>query len=233
MDIVLASILLPDVLAASGVIATAIRVIDKMDPYFEQPRNGRDMKPFLIQKFQTMKPGSPQITSLGGNHPQATRLGNFLRKYHLDELPQIFNILAGDMSFVGERAEMTESDEGKSELEITLAQLTEKQQEEYRRARANSRPGLTGSLQIHMHTSKFNEPEELLGARGLSTIEYAQNGTFFGDVRVLAQTARYVVAKAGAELSGPKVDYEYSEYSAQPDIVQLTAPQVALNEAVS
>ncbi len=81
---------------------------DGKSPFFKQVRIGKNSREFRLIKFRSMRVGaekSGQIT-VGGKDPRITRIGYFLRKYKLDELPQFINILAGDMSFVGPRPEV-------------------------------------------------------------------------------------------------------------------------------
>ena len=93
------------------IIAAILVKLDSSGPvFFTQERIGKDFKPFKIYKFRTMKKAGeqdgPKITIKGDN--RITGTGRLLRKYKIDELPQLFNVLKGDMSFVGPRPEISE-----------------------------------------------------------------------------------------------------------------------------
>ena len=128
------------------VIAAVIKCTSKGPVIFKQTRVGRYMKPFKIWKFRTMRTDaekSGKQLTVGERDPRITKIGGFLRKYRLDELPQLVNILLGQMSFVGARPEVPRYvKEYSGAMSATLL----------------LRPGVTGFASI-----RFKDENELLG----------------------------------------------------------------------
>ncbi|MEO5616609.1 MAG: sugar transferase [Candidatus Eisenbacteria bacterium] len=119
------------------VTAAAIRLDSPGPALFRQRRVGRGSRPFRIVKFRTMRVGTPDLAShlMGPGSRQITRIGGFLRRTSIDELPQLWNVLRGDMSLVGPRPALHNQDD--------LIVLR-------REAGVDSlRPGLSGWAQIH------------------------------------------------------------------------------------
>ena len=87
-------------------IALAVRGEDGGPVFFRQERVGRHGRPFRLWKFRSMSTGSPGAAITAGGDRRVTPLGRFLRRYKLDELPQLWNVVRGDMSFVGPRPEV-------------------------------------------------------------------------------------------------------------------------------
>ncbi|MDH4231479.1 MAG: sugar transferase [Nitrospirota bacterium] len=108
LDIILAIIGLLMLLPMLPFVALLIKLDSSGPVFFRQERIGKDFRRFTIYKFRTMKVNADKkgaLITAGGDH-RVTKAGAFLRKYKIDELPQLFNVLKGDMSFVGPRPEV-------------------------------------------------------------------------------------------------------------------------------
>jgi exopolysaccharide biosynthesis polyprenyl glycosylphosphotransferase len=140
MDVIIGSVLLLIVSPLIGLIALAIRVFDGAPVLYRQERIGRDGRIFSIVKFRTMVPdaeaGTGPVLATAAD-PRVTRLGACLRAYRLDELPQLWNVLRGDMSLVGPRPERPDLHR------VIAATLPDFNQ------RLRLPPGLTGLAQIN------------------------------------------------------------------------------------
>ncbi|MEF3254239.1 MAG: sugar transferase [Deferribacterales bacterium] len=117
LDIVISIIGLIVLLPFFIVIGVLIKVDSKGPILFRQIRVGKDFKPFFLYKFRTMIVGADKIGPLVTRDydPRITKIGRFLRKTKLDELPQLFNVLMGDMSVVGPRPEVEKYVEAKKD----------------------------------------------------------------------------------------------------------------------
>lgn len=115
-------------------ILTVIGWLDTRLPLFFQQRVGRDQRAFTLVKFRTMRPGTASIATHLADASAITPFGNFLRRTKFDELPQLWNVLKGDMSLVGPRPNLS------NQIEL----IAEREQ----RAVYTARPGITGLAQI-------------------------------------------------------------------------------------
>ncbi|MEZ4692187.1 MAG: sugar transferase, partial [Ignavibacteria bacterium] len=90
------------------IVAIVIKLDSKGPVFYKQSRVGKNNKDFSLYKFRTMNPDSDKkgLLTVGGRDPRITRSGYYLRKFKLDELPQLINVLIGEMSFVGPRPEV-------------------------------------------------------------------------------------------------------------------------------
>jgi len=115
-------------------VLTLIGLLDTGSPVFRQVRVGRHQQPFTLVKFRTMKVDTASVATHLASSASITRFGHFLRKTKLDELPQLWNVLKGEMSLVGPRPGLFNQEE-----------LTE---ERAKRGVFNVRPGITGLAQV-------------------------------------------------------------------------------------
>jgi lipopolysaccharide/colanic/teichoic acid biosynthesis glycosyltransferase len=140
VDVVVALLLLLLALPVMGLVALLVRLVDGSPVLFRQLRLGQFGKPFFILKFRTMKrdaeANGPEFEAV--KDPRVTPLGRVLRRFRLDELPQLWNVLRGDMSLVGPRPERPEF----------VQELAEKIP--YYAFRLAVPPGLTGWAQVNM-----------------------------------------------------------------------------------
>jgi Undecaprenyl-phosphate glucose phosphotransferase len=139
IDIVLAAVALVMLSPLIGLVALAIKLDSRGPALFVQTRNGFNGRPFRIYKFRTMfvLEDGPVVRQATKNDPRVTTLGRLLRRTNLDELPQLFNVLAGDMSLIGPRPHAAAHN---SEYERIIANYA---------YRYHVKPGLTGWAQIH------------------------------------------------------------------------------------
>ena len=176
-------LLLAPVLAA---LAVAILWDDGAPVFFGQTRVGRKGKPFRIWKFRTMRTGSQGTVITAAGDPRVTRAGAVLRRCKLDELPQLFNVLKGDMSLVGPRPEVPEY----VQLEAPIWQAV-----------LQVRPGVTD-----LATLLYRDEEKLLGASDdpnafyreivlpaklRLNLGYLRSRSFLRDLKLILLTIRY------------------------------------------
>ena len=165
-----AMVILSPVLVAIGI---TIRLSSKGPAVFKQQRAGQNGKPFVFYKFRTMKldvaPFGPSPKS--GEDSRLTKVGKFLRESSLDELPQLFNILKGDMSIVGPRP-------------LYLSQIPE--WSERQKKRLLVKPGLTGLAQIQGRAELTREEKLELD------VKYVENAGLLTDIRIMLATITQV-----------------------------------------
>lgn len=178
-DVLLAVLLLAAFALPMGLIAIAIRLTSNGPALYWSQRVGRDNAMFSMPKFRTMRVDAPVVaTHLMGN-PEAflTPIGSFLRRSSLDELPQLWSILVGDMSFVGPRPALYNQDD--------LIAL---------RARAGVNrllPGLTGWAQIH------GRDELPIAEKARFDHQYLQTRSFWLDLKIIFITFKRVLGRHG------------------------------------
>lgn len=160
-------------------VAVAVRVTSAGPVLYWSERVGRDNRPFMMPKFRSMRVGTPALASHLLDHPERwlTSIGSFLRKTSLDELPQLWSILRGDMSFVGPRPALFN--------QYDLIALRQKH------GLHVLKPGLTGWAQV-------NGRDELpLHVKVAYDAEYMTRMSLLFDVRILRMTFLRVVQGDG------------------------------------
>lgn len=183
---VLAVVLLP----VLTIVAIAVKVSSPGPVFYTQTRVGRNGRGFPLYKFRTMRVGADrEVAALAEQNegagvlfkmrddPRVTRVGKFLRRYSLDELPQLINVLRGDMSLVGPRPPLP------SEVSAYEQKV---------RRRLLVKPGLTGMWQVGGRSDLSWEESVRLD------VYYVENWTVFGDFLILARTTRAVLSGHGA-----------------------------------
>ena len=135
--------------------------LDTRSPLFRQERVGRDQRPFVLVKFRTMRVGTASVASHLASSSAITPLGAFLRRTKLDELPQLWNVLLGDMSLVGPRPGLF------NQNELTAARSAQ--------GVFAARPGITGLAQVNgidMSTPELLAQADAQMLRELSVTNY-------------------------------------------------------------
>ncbi len=157
----------------------AIRLESPGHPIFRQRRIGKDGRPFDMLKLRTMVAGAESMGSglaVNEGDPRITRVGAVLRRFSIDELPNLVNVLRGDMAIVGPRPT----------VQVQVQQYTERQ-----RGRLAIRPGLTGWAQVNGRAKlRWDERIEL-------DLWYIEHRSWRLDLRILARTARIILAGEG------------------------------------
>ena len=172
------------------IIAIGIKLDSKGPVFFRQVRVGRYNKDFRIFKFRSMRVGSDkgsQVT-IGGRDPRVTRSGYFIRKFKLDEFPQLINVFVGDMSLVGPRPEVRHYVNYWTEEQMHVLDV---------------RPGITDPASIKFRNEnelleKAADPEKyyievVMQEKIKLYLEYVRNASFFYDLKLIFQTFWVIV----------------------------------------
>lgn len=163
------------------IVYVALRVQNEGSVIFRQERIGYKGRAFKIYKFRTMRVnsesnGKPQLAAKGDE--RLTKVGKFLREHHLDELPQLFNVLKGDMSFVGPRPER--------QYFIDQIRLVNPDYDYI----FLMRPGLTSKATIH---NGYTDTLDKMLVRLQMDLEYLQKRSFWLDIKLIVTTVIYIV----------------------------------------
>lgn len=178
------------------IVAICIKIEDGDPILFKQIRMGKGLKPFYIYKFRTMKTQRKELESDLTHEEMVTKVGKILRATSIDELPQLFNILKGEMSFIGPRPWIVEYYEW----------FTEEQ-----KRRSDVKPGITGLAQAN-------------GRNGINVfkkinydIEYVDNMSVWLDIKIFFLSIIAVLKKTSAEISEIGIKEELEELRMQKD----------------
>jgi lipopolysaccharide/colanic/teichoic acid biosynthesis glycosyltransferase len=178
-DVLVAGVLLLLGAPLLGAAVLAVRLESRGPAFYRQRRVGQHGEPFDLWKLRTMVPGAEAMGAgiyvLEGD-PRITRVGRLLRRFSLDELPNLFNVLNGDLAIVGPRPTIQEQ----------VDRYTDRQ-----RLRLDVKPGITGWAQVNGRTSlPWPERIEL-------DVWYVENRSFWLDLKILAKTARMLLTGHG------------------------------------
>lgn len=177
IDILVCLVALPFVLLLCIPVAILIKIEDGGPVFYSSKRLGKGFHHFGMLKFRSMKVNAPDLRNADGStynsksDPRVTKIGRFLRESSLDELPQFFNVLAGQMSIVGPRA-------GDVESENTY--------EQDEKGKLLVRPGITGYTQAYHRNNLSVRKKRLLDAW------YAHNVSLLLDIKILFRTVKTV-----------------------------------------
>ncbi|MDP2933384.1 MAG: sugar transferase [bacterium] len=185
LEVILAMMFCAIGIIFSPFIALAIKLNSAGPIFFMQDRIGKDGKKFKAAKFRTMLTGAdregPRWTAV--NDPRVTQVGRFLRKTKLDEIPQLVNILRGEMSFIGPRPEQPEF----------VRELTQKIP--YYNERHLAKPGLTGWAQINFPESGASEQDTIIKLQ--YDLFYIKNRSLLLDLGIILKTVNIILTGQG------------------------------------
>lgn len=197
MDVIIAIILLILFAIPMILIVVLIKLDDGGQVLYKQLRMGKGLKPFYMYKFRTMSSNRKELEALLTHDEMVTRVGKFLRATSIDELPQLINILKGEMSFIGPRPWIVDY------YEV----FTEEQKH-----RCDVLPGLSGLAQVK-------------GRNGISVvqkieydIEYVRTASLKLDLKIFILSIVAAVSKSNAEISEIGIKKELSELKKLNDL---------------
>jgi undecaprenyl phosphate N,N'-diacetylbacillosamine 1-phosphate transferase len=181
LDLALAIAALPFFLAILLIIGPMIYIQDRGSIFYNAPRMGKDGKVFKMYKFRSMCLNAPDLrntdgsTYSGENDPRVTKVGKIMRKTSIDELPQIINVLKGDMSFIGPRP--------------NLANRSYDTFDDIRKKRVSVSPGITGYSQAYFRNS-ITQDEKFI-----NDCYYVDHVSFLFDVKIFFKTVASVILR--------------------------------------
>ncbi len=174
------------------ILAVWIKLDSEGPVFYRQVRVGRNNRDFRIFKFRSMRVGSDKgsLVTIGGRDPRITRSGYFIRKFKLDELPQLINVFVGDMSLVGPRPEVRHYVDYWTPEQMHVLDV---------------RPGITDPASIRFRNEnelmeKAENPEEyyinvIMQEKLKLYLEYVRNHSFWGDIGLILKTFLVIVTE--------------------------------------
>lgn len=175
-----------------AVLAIWIKADSKGPVFYRQTRVGRDNKDFRLFKFRSMRPDSDKLglITVGGHDPRVTRSGYYIRKYKLDEFPQLINVFKGDMSLVGPRPEVRKYVDMYTPEQMRVLSV---------------RPGITSLASIRYRNENdilaaAEDPdrcyiEKVMPDKLNIDLEYVDRATLWTDIKLILSTFKEIVTK--------------------------------------
>ena len=172
------------------ILAFIITIDSKGGVFYKQVRIGKNQKPFSLYKFRSMRTDADKkgLLTVGNNDSRITKIGYYLRKYKLDELPQLINVLFGNMSFVGPRPEVEKYVKLYNQEQLMVF---------------NVKPGITDWASIKYVNeneilAKSSQPEktyieEIMPAKLKLNLEYVKHNNVFVDIKIILLTIKAIV----------------------------------------
>ena len=196
------------------IIALLVRIKLGSPVLFKQPRPGKDEKIFYLYKFRTMTDERDENGNLLPDEVRLTKFGKWLRSTSMDELPEAFNILKGDMSVIGPRPQLVRD----------MTFMTAEQ-----RRRHCVRPGLSGLAQTRGRNALSWD------GKLATDLEYIENITFFGDLTIITDTVKQVFFKEkgieGSDIDEVDITDDFGDYLLKAGRVSKEEYDIKMNEA--
>ena len=174
------------------VLALWIKADSRGPVFYRQTRVGKDNRDFRLYKFRSMRPDADKgsLITIGGRDPRVTRSGYYIRKYKLDEFPQLINVLKGDMSLVGPRPEVRKYVDMYTPQQMKVLSV---------------RPGITSPASIRYRNENeilaaADDPdrcyiEQVMPDKLRIDLEYVGNASLANDIRLILSTFKEIIAK--------------------------------------
>lgn len=175
-----------------AILAVWIKTDSRGPVFYRQIRVGRDNKDFRLYKFRSMRPDSDKfgLITVGGRDPRVTRSGYYIRKYKLDEFPQLINVFLGDMSLVGPRPEVRKYVDMYTPEQMRVLKV---------------RPGITSLASIRYRNENdilaaSEDPdrtyiEQVMPDKLAIDLEYVDHATLWNDIKLIFSTFREIFTK--------------------------------------